>query len=168
MLVLSNDLVLSKSILIFNGTHFPFCTRFSRTFFQNLENVSRCYCHFENMDLFSKNIPQRNLLCRKYITETVFQELFFQNLENISRIWIPDVGRKYINGIIFQKSSCHFEGMDLRSKNPKTELGIFFHPKWRKNPESLLASKILRILNFWNWRFFEIFENSEFFLENVN
>ena len=69
MLVLSNDLVLSKSILIFNGTHFPFCTRFPGTFFQKLENVSRCwlkviyitgivfqkgYCHFEGMDLCSK------------------------------------------------------------------------------------------------------------------
>ena len=71
MLVLSNDLVLSKSILIFNGTHFP------GTFFQKLENVSRCW---------SKVI--------------------------------------YIIGIVFQKSYCRFERMDLCSKFPKTELGI--------------------------------------------
>ena len=97
MLVLSNDLVLSKSILIFNGTHFP------GTFFQKLENVSRCW---------SKVV--------------------------------------YIIGIVFQKSYCRFERMDLCSKKSHN---LEFHPKWRKIPGSLPISNPVTILRILNWKY---------------
>ena len=103
MLVLSNDLVLSKSILIFNGTHFTFCTRFPGTFFQKLENISRCW---------SKVV--------------------------------------YIIGIVFQKSYCRFERMDLCSKKSHN---LEFHPKWRKIPGSLPISNPVTILRILNWKY---------------
>ena len=128
MLVLSNDLVLSKSILIFNGTHFPFCTRFPGTFFQKLENVSRCW---------SKVV--------------------------------------YIIGIVFQKSYCRFERMDLCSKFPKTELGISSQKEKKSRKFAYLRPSYdftnfkLEILNE-SWRFFWFLKIQNFlkFSENVN
>ena len=55
MLVLSNDLVLSKSILIFNGTHFSIVPIFRKIFYKKTGFLTKIRHRKNNIQILAEN-----------------------------------------------------------------------------------------------------------------